>query len=421
MSQLRAMQTEAVDRGTLQINVTSSVNAFPVERAEISISYTGVPESTLEKIQTDSSGQTETIELAAPPEEWSLDIEEDRQPYSEYTLSIKAPGFEPVNIAGTEILANVKAIQNIQMKPADVSGEEDQVFVIPAHTLYGDYPPKIAEAEIKPVTETGEIVLSRVVVPEYIVVHDGSPRDSTATNYYVKYKDYIKNVASSEIYATWPENTIRANVLAIMSFTLNRVYTEWYRNKGYDFTITSSTAFDHKWIPERNIFDSISVIVDELFVDYLSRPNVRQPILTQYCDGRRVSCPNWLTQWGSKALGDQGLTAIEILRYYYGDDMYINTAQEISGIPSSWPGYTLEQGASGEKVRQMQEQLRVISEAYPAIPKVEADGIYGPATAQAVEKFQSVFGLPVTGTVDYSTWYKISEIYVGVSRIAELV
>lgn len=421
MSQLRAMQTEAVDRGTLQINVTSSVNAFPVERAEISISYTGVPESTLEKIQTDSSGQTETIELAAPPEEWSLDIEEDRQPYSEYTMSIKAPGFEPVNIAGTEILANVKAIQNIQMKPADVSGEEDQVFVIPAHTLYGDYPPKIAEAEIKPVTETGEIVLSRVVVPEYIVVHDGSPRDSTATNYYVKYKDYIKNVASSEIYATWPENTIRANVLAIMSFTLNRVYTEWYRNKGYDFTITSSTAFDHKWIPERNIFDSISVIVDELFADYLSRPNVRQPILTQYCDGRRVSCPNWLTQWGSKALGDQGLTAIEILRYYYGDDMYINTAQEISGIPSSWPGYTLEQGASGEKVRQMQEQLRVISEAYPAIPKVEADGIYGPATAQAVEKFQSVFGLPVTGTVDYSTWYKISEIYVGVSRIAELV
>ena len=421
MSQLRAMQTEAVDRGTLQINVTSSVNAFPVERAEISISYTGVPESTLEKIQTDSSGQTETIELAAPPEEWSLDIEEHRQPYSEYTLSIKAPGFEPVNVAGTEILANVKAIQNIQMKPADASGEEDQVFVIPAHTLYGDYPPKIAEAEIKPVTETGEIVLSRVVVPEYIVVHDGSPRDSTATNYYVKYKDYIKNVASSEIYATWPENTIRANVLAIMSFTLNRVYTEWYRNKGYDFTITSSTAFDHKWIPERNIFDSISVIVDELFADYLSRPNVRQPILTQYCDGRRVSCPNWLTQWGSKALGDQGLTAIEILRYYYGDDMYINTAQEISGIPSSWPGYTLEQGASGEKVRQMQEQLRVISVAYPAIPKVEADGIYGPATAQAVEKFQSVFGLPVTGTVDYSTWYKISEIYVGVSRIAELV
>ena len=147
-------------------------------------------------------------------------------------------------------------------------------------------------------------------------------------------------MASSEIYATWPQDTIRANVLAIMSFTLNRVYTEWYRNQGYDFTITSSTAFDHKWIPERNIFDTISEIVDEQFASYLSRPNVRQPILTQYCDGRRVQCPNWMTQWGSKALGDQGYSPIEILRYYYGDNMYINTAQEISGVPSSWPGYT---------------------------------------------------------------------------------
>ena len=227
-------------------------------------------------------------------------------------------------------------------------------------------------------------------------------------------------MASSEIYATWPANTIRANVLAIMSFTLNRVYTEWYRNKGYDFTITSSTAFDHKWIPERNIYESISVIVDELFSNYLSRPNVRQPILTQYCDGRRVTCPNWMTQWGSKELGDQGFSPIEILRYYYGDDMYINMAQEISGIPASWPGSNLEQGSRGEKVRQMQEEINVIAGAYPAIPKIDPDGIYGPATAAAVEKIQSVFGLPVTGVVDYRTWYKISEIYVGVSRIAEL-
>lgn len=421
MDSLRMMQQEMTEKGSLQINVTSSINAFPVAEAEISISYTGVPESTLEKVMTDSSGQTESIELNAPPEEWSLDQENDRQPYSEYTLDISAPGFETVRISGTEILANTKAIQNVRMRPSDQGREEENVFVIPAHTLYGDYPPKIAEEEIKPVNETGEIVLSRVVVPEYIVVHDGSPRDSTATNYYVKYKDYIKNVASSEIYATWPENTIRANVLAIMSFTLNRVYTEWYRNKGYDFTITSSTAFDHKWIPERNIFEPISQVVDELFADYLSRPNVRQPILTQYCDGQRVSCPNWMTQWGSKSLGDQGYSAIEILRYYYGDDMYINTAQEISGIPSSWPGYTLEIGSSGQKVRQMQEQLNVIAGAYPVIPKVTVDGIYGPATEASVRKFQQVFNLPVTGTVDYRTWYKISEIYVGVSRIAELV
>lgn len=419
MAHIRAMQ-EATEKGELQINVTSTVGGRPIADARISISYTGVPESTLERVETDSSGQTDVLELDAPPEEWSLDPNNERQPYSEYTLDVSAPGFEPVSIAGTEILANVKAIQNIRMRPSDVGREEEEVFVIPAHTLYGEYPPKIAEDEIKPVNETGEIVLSRVVVPEYIVVHNGSPRDTTATNYYVKYKDYIKNVASSEIYATWPANTIRANVLAIMSFTLNRVYTEWYRNRGYDFTITSSTAFDHKWIPERNYYDTISVIVDELFANYLSRPNVRQPILTQYCDGRRVTCPNWMTQWGSKELGDQGYSPIEILRYFYGDDMYINTAEEISGIPASWPGYTLEEGSSGEKVRQMQEQLNVIADAYPALPKITADGIYGPATAEAVREFQSVFGLPVTGKVDYSTWYKISEIYVGVSRIAEL-
>lgn len=419
MAHIRAMQ-EAAEKGELQINVTSTAGGRPIADARISISYTGVPESTLERVETDSSGQTEILELDAPPEEWSLDPNNERQPYSEYTLDISAPGFEPVSIAGAEILANVKAIQNVRMRPSDVGREEEEVFVIPAHTLYGEYPPKIAEDEIKPVNETGEIVLSRVVVPEYIVVHDGSPRDTTASNYYVKYKDYIKNVASSEIYATWPANTIRANVLAIMSFTLNRVYTEWYRNRGYDFTITSSTAFDHKWIPERNYYDTISVIVDELFANYLSRPNVRQPILTQYCDGRRVTCPNWMTQWGSKELGDQGYSPIEILRYFYGDDMYINTAEEISGIPSSWPGYTLEEGSSGEKVRQIQEQLNVIAEAYPALPKITADGIYGPATERAVRDFQSVFGLPVTGKVDYPTWYKISEIYVGVSRIAEL-
>ncbi len=420
MNEMNPNLPDTPDKGRLKISITSEITAFPVNGATISISYTGVPDSQLEQLNTDASGQTDTVELAAPPLEYSLNPAIEEQPYSEYTLQVEAPGFEPISIAGTEILPDVTALQNIQMRPLADPESNENVFVIPAHTLYGVYPPKIPEDEIKPMDETGEIVLSRVVVPEYIVVHDGSPRDSTAQNDSVKYRDYIKNVASSEIYATWPEDTIRANILAIMSFTLNRVYTEWYRNQGYDFTITSSTAFDHKWIPERNFFDTISAIVDELFASYLSRPNVRQPILTQYCDGRRVQCPNWMTQWGSKALGDQGYSPIEILRYYYGEDMYINTAEAISGIPSSWPGYILEIGSSGDKVRQMQEQLNVIAGAYPAIPKITADGVYGPATEATVRKFQSVFGLPETGTVDYRTWYKISEIYVGVSRIAEL-
>lgn len=287
-------QQDTPDKGKLQINITSEVTAVPIPDATISISYTGIPESTLEQLTTDSSGQTETIELDAPPLDYSLDPSIEEQPYSEYTLQVDAPGFEPVSIAGAEILAGVTALQNLALRPLDEARATESVFVIPAHTLYGEYPAKIPEDEIKPTNETGEIVLSRVVIPEYIVVHDGSPRDTTAKNYYVKYKDYIKNVASSEIYATWTPSAIRANVLAIMSFTLNRVYTEWYRNQGYDFTITSSTAFDHKWIPERNIFNTISGIVDELFPNYLSRPNVRQPILTQYCDGRRVQCPNWM-------------------------------------------------------------------------------------------------------------------------------
>lgn len=194
-----------------------------------------------------------------------------------------------------------------------------------------------------------------------------------------------------------------------------------YRNRGYDFTITSSTAYDQKWVYGRNIFESISLAVDEIFSSYLSRPDVKQPIFTQYCDGRRVTCPDWMSQWGSQSLGEQGYSPVEIIRYYYGDDMYINSAEQISGIPSSWPGYELTIGSSGPKVRQMQEQLNAISAVYTAIPSLVPDGIFGENTRRSVEEFQSVFGLPVTGVVDYRTWYKISQIFVAVTRIAEQI
>jgi peptidoglycan hydrolase-like protein with peptidoglycan-binding domain len=404
--------------GLLQINVVSAETNFPIPDAEISISYTGDPESSLEQVVTDSSGQTEEVSLAAPPVELSRSPSLI-QPYSEYTLIIRAPGFEPVAISGTQILADTIALQPVRMTPIQDEVSPDVPIVIPEHTLYGDYPPKIAESEVKPVAETGEIVLSRVVVPQTIIVHDGVPTDPTATNYYVPYGDYIKNVASSEIYATWPRETIIANVLAIMSFTLNRVYTEWYRNQGYDFTITSSTAFDHKWIHERNIYESISEVVDEIFNSYLSRPGIRQPILTQYCDGQRVRCPNWMTQWGSNTLGEQGYTAIQILRNFYGSDMYINTAEQVSGVPSSFPGYNLTIGASGDKVQQVQEQLDVIAGVYTAIPRITADGVFGEQTAEAVRQFQRIFKLPITGVIDFATWYRISHIYVGITRIAE--
>ena len=410
---------ENVDTGTLRIHLTNESNGTPVQGAKISISYTGNPSQTIEEVSADDSGNSEELTLNAPPLEYSMEPSEE-QPYAEYTIRVQAPGYRDITVSAINVLPGETAIQNVRMEAEDAPGDRIDMVVIAAHTLYAEYPPKIPEDEIKPMNESGEIVLSRVVIPEYIVVHDGAPGDTTASDYYIRYRDYIKNVASSEIYATWPDAAIRANVLAIMSFTLNRVYTEWYRGKGYNFTITLSTAYDHKFIYGRNYFQSISRVVDEMFENYLSRPNVRQPILTQYCDGQRVTCPNWMSQWGSKYLGDQGYSAIDILRNYYGNDMYINTAQGISGIPASWPGYNLSIGSSGEKVRQLQEQLQRISQAYPAIPSITADGIYGNRTKEAVAKFQSVFGLPATGVVDYPTWYRISDIYVAVSRIAEL-
>ena len=415
-----AANPENTSRGLLQVNAVNIQNNFPIQNARVSIRYREDPGRIIEQVETNSSGQTAQVSLPAPPAALSLEPGTAR-PYAEYDILVEAPGFVPLEIDGTEILADSTAIQPAALTPIGVGEPAEDPVVIPEHTLYGSYPPKIAEPEIKPVNESGEIVLSRVVVPQTIVVHDGVPTDGSAPNYYVPYRDYIKNVACSEIYSTWPQASITANVLAIMSFTLNRVYTEWYRNQGYDFTITSSTAFDHKWIYGRNLFESISRVVDEIFDSYLSRPDVRQPILTQYCDGRQVSCPGWMTQWGSCSLGEEGYSPIEIIRYFYGDTMYVNTAEQISGIPASWPGYELTVGSRGDKVRHMQEQLDAIASVYSAIPRVTPDGIYGRQTEEAVREFQSIFGLPQSGIVDFATWYKISHIYVGITRIAELV
>lgn len=309
-------QLETQTTGRLQVNTNSIIASRPIVDATIKISYTGDPDSVIEEVRTNVIGQTEEILLPAPSEAYSMEPSAE-QPYAEYNLEISAPGFESILVNGANVFPNVTAIQNARMFPLeDALGESAESFVIPPNTLFGDYPPKIAESEIKSTDETGEIVLSQVVIPEYVVVHDGPPTDSSAKNYYVKYKDYIKNVASSEIYATWPETTIMANVLAIQSFTLNRVYTEWYRNKGYNFTITNSTAFDHKWIAGRNIFDNISTIVDTIFSNYLSRPNVTQPILTQYCDGNKVSCPNWMTKLKQGAYCINNKLRAEVKHFY---------------------------------------------------------------------------------------------------------
>lgn len=414
------MDQNLIDQGKLKIAVTEEQNHTPIPGVRIEIASTGTPNTPLEVVTTDSSGMSDTVELGAPPLEYSMEPS-DNQPYAEYNLKLSAPGFDDQIISGVQIFSGETGLQDIRLTLSQGTQEVYNPLVINPHTLWEFYPPKIAEAEIKPINESGEIVLRRVVVPETIVVHDGVPTDPTAADYYVPFLDYIKNVASCEIYSTWPEATIQANILAIMSFTLNRVYTEWYRNKGYNFTITSSTAYDHKWMPGKTTYESISQVADSLYGNFLARPNVKQPILTQYCDGKRVTCPNWMSQWGSKYLGDDGLSAIEIIRYYYGNNMYINTAEIISGIPASYPGYDLSIGSSGEAVLQIQEQLARIRQAYTAIPALNPDGIYGQNTAAAVRAFQEIFDLPVSGIVDYPTWYKISQIYVGVTKIGENV
>lgn len=404
------------DLGQLRIDITNA-KGEPIKDVVCDITYEGSPDKVLEELTTDINGQTETVTLPAPPMAYS-ESPQIEAPYSSYSVLVRAGGYLPVIVNGINIFPNTKGIEAIRLTPYE-NEALPKIIDIGPNVLYADYPPKIPEAEIKPIPANDEIVLNSVVIPQTIVVHDGSPTDSTAPNYYVSFPDYIKNVACSEIYPTWPAQTITANVIAIISFTLNRVYTEWYRNKGYSFTITSSTAFDHKWIYERNIFENVSQIVDDVFANYLSKPNIKQPILAQYCDGRKVTCRG-LSQWGSKYLGDQNYSAIEILRNYYGSDVYINTAASVEGIPQSWPGYTLDIGDSGTNVRTIQEQLTAIHEKYPAIPALAVDGIYGEKTAASVSIFQSVFDLPQTGEVDYRTWYKISQIYVALEKLAEL-
>ena len=408
------MNTQSL--GRLKVRVTTT-GFLPVENAAVKITSPSNPDNVIEQLTTNASGVTEEIDLPAPSPDYSLEPSTE-QPYSEYTINITSSNFTPITVQNAEIFPTITALQDATLT-AIRPNAGSELYVIPPHTLYGDYPPKIAESEIKETSETGEIVLSKAVIPEYVVVHDGPPTDTSAANHYVRFRDYIKNVASSEIYATWPESTITANVLAILSFTLNRVFTEWYRNQGFNFTVTSSTAFDHKWIPGRNIYNNIGLVVDQIFTNYLSRPNVKQPILTQYCDGRKVQCPNWMTQWGSKELGDQGLAPIEILRHFYGSSIYINSATEVSGVPSSWPGANLNIGSSGANVRMIQEQLNKIADTYTAVPKVAVNGQYNQQTADSVKAFQQTFDLPATGVVDFATWYRISAIYVAVSRIAE--
>ena len=408
-----------IDTGRLQVNVSALDVGKPADNAIVRVTPTN-DENIIEEMMTDSSGKTPVADLAAPPVEYSLSPGEPK-PYSVYDLYVSLDGYKPVKIEGAQILPNTTALQDIRLEPAVTTTPQPQSVPIAPHTLWGDFPPKIPEDPVKPLPDsTGFVVLPQPVIPEFVIVHEGVPTDTSARNLWVYFKDYIKNVASSEIYSTWPRETIKANILAILSFTMNRIYTEWYRGKGFDFTVTNSTAFDQSYVHGRNVYSEISNLVDDLFTTFITKPDIRQPLLTQYCDGVRTQCPNWMTQWGSKDLGDQGYDSISILRNFYGQNIFLLEAPKVAGVPISYPGTSLQMGSQGPNVRTIQEQLNRISDNYPAINKQRVDGVYGEQTRNAVETFQRIFNLPATGIVNFATWYAISNIYVAVTRMAEL-
>lgn len=410
-------------KGTLRIRVEKGDRERPIENAKIIVRQ-ATSEGTREveqQLVSDSSGLTQIIELEAPDIAYSQSPSTFK-PYSTCDITVTAEGYQSIIINGTQIFPGVLALQDIQMKSLESDRQQgEEVISIPEPVLYGNYPEKIPEDPVKPLPKpTGGVVLQSPVVPQYIVVHLGPPDDDKAENLTVRFIDYIKNVCSSEIYATWPESSLRANIFVITSFVLNRIYTEWYRGQGKNFQITNSTAFDQAFFKGRNIFENISKLVDLFFSTYVIRAGQKQPLLTQFCDGVKVVRPGWLYQWGSKDLAEKGLNSLEILREYYGSDISLQRAEKVIGIPQSYPGYTLGIGNTGQPVRTVQTFLNRIAANYPALPKIAVSGNYDVNTATMVRKFQEVFNLQPTGVVDYSTWYAISRIYVAVTKIAEL-
>lgn len=405
------MSTPYLGEGGLQVNVWLGSAARPLKNVTVRILEVET-QRVLYELRTNWSGQTEVVRLPAPPLAFSMDPELPR-PFSLYDLQVSVDDRTLVQVEPVQIYPDTLAIQNVKVE------SEETIISVPYPVLWGDFPPKIPEKAVKTLPPPSDLmVLSRPIIPEYVVVHAGAPNNVSAQNYTVTFQDYIKNVASSEIYASWPHEALRANVLAIQSFTLNRVYTEWYRGKGYDFTITNSTAYDQAFTYGRPIYREISEVVDELFTTYITKLDIRQPLFTQYSDGRLVVRPGWLSQWGSKDLAEQGYTAYQILRQYYGSEIILKQAEKVVGIPLSFPGQVLKRGSQGEYVSVIQNQLNAISKSYPAIPKLVEDGVFGAGTERAVKKFQEIFQIPVTGEVNFPTWYNISNVYVAVQKLS---
>ncbi len=399
--------------GYLIIQARAAHNALPLKGVQIWIMDD--QEKRVYHVITDESGETAKIALETLDRSLSLDPNFTGTPFISYDVLALADGFNTVHIVGIPILDGETAIQPIEFVPMQSTQRTPTVTEIqigaPAVSMTGDRDQEGPDTEPR--------VLRQADIPNPSTIHLGGPNTS-ATNVQVSFPDYVKNVASSEIYPTWPDASMRANIYAIITFALNRIYTEWYRSRGYNFDITNSTAYDQYFVYGRNVYESISRIVDEIFNEYVRRQGQTAPYFTSFCNGTTATCAG-LSQWGTVTLANQGLNPLQILRSYYPRDVEIAETNIITGILSSYPGTALKVGSTGLDVQTIQTYLQRIRRNYPAIPVITDEaGVFGESTRAAVAKFQSIFNLVSDGMVGKATWNKLSYLYTSVTRLAEL-
>ncbi len=402
--------------GYLMIQARTAHDALPLSGVQIRV--LDDEQNRIYELTTDESGETKSVSLETVDKSYSQNENFEGTPYVTYNVLAQAQGFNTLYVSDIPIFDGELAVLPLSLIPMQEnqrSAEQTEIVVgAPAVTMTGQRNQDGIEGDMG-----SPFVLRQVVIPNPITVHMGTP-DAAASNIQVSFPDYVKNVASSEIYPTWPEAALRANIYAIITFALNRVYTEWYRSKGYSFDITNSTAYDQYFVYGRPIYESISRIVDQIFNEYVRRQGQNAPYFTSFCNGTTANCAG-LSQWGTVTLANQGYTPIRILRYYYPDDIEIAETNAISNVVTSYPGTPLRVGSTGLDVQTIQTYLNRIRRNYPAIPAItDETGVFGDSTRAAVTKFQSIFNLTTDGIVGKATWYKISNLYTAVTRLAEL-
>ena len=403
--------------GYLKVVATAAEGALPIPGARVTVFN---DKGTLYQLTADESGITEPVSLEAPDVELTLDANYEGVPYSVCDVTIEAPHYTPLTVHGVEILDTETSILPVNMLPLLEQGQQLNYYTPPHNLVSGEERNMENPGEYTP--PRGR-VLNEVIIPEFITVHLGRPDNPNARSVRVPFTYYIKNAASHEIFSTWPPASLEANIYCIISLTLNRIFTEWYRVRGHNFDITNSTQFDQMFVENGQIFASIDRMVDQIFNRFIRREGFLEPFFAEYCDGRRVTCPG-LWQWSTVTLAQQGLNALQILRRFYPNDIQIVETDNIGGVPSSFPGFTLRPGMSGDSVRTLQNWLNRIRLNFPIIPQItNVSGVYGPQTEAAVRAFQSIRSLgsvSPNGVVDRATWNNISRTYSAVKSLGEL-